>query len=64
MGNTSANLSELESELATFLTPLTKQTYRPEGVHRVHDKDYHSSTSSREEFIKYIIIENIPIEEE
>ena len=63
-GNTSTNISDLESWRAPFLTPPTKRTRRPERVHRVHYEDSHSSTSNREEFIQDIIIENLPIEEE
>ena len=56
------NLSDLYSGIAPpHLTPPAKQTRRVARVHRVHDKDYRSSTSTHEEFLQYIIIENIPI---
>ena len=64
LGNTSTNISDLESGRVPFLTPITKQTYFPEIVHQFYDGDSHSSTSTREEFIQDIIIENIYIEEE
>ena len=63
-GNIYTNLSDLESGHAPLLTPLTEQTRRPAIVHLVHNEDSHSSTSTREEFLQDIIIENIPIEEE
>ena len=47
-----------------FLTPLTEQTCCPRRVHRVYDEYSHSSTSTCEEFLQDIIIENLTIEEE
>ena len=57
------NLSDLELGQALFLMPLTKWTCCPERVHRVHDEDSHSSTSSHEKFLQDIMIENLPIYE-
>ena len=33
-------------------------------MQRIHDKDSHSFTSTREEFLQDIVIENIPIDDE
>ena len=63
-GNTSTNISDLDSGWSPFLTPLAKQTRRPEILQRIHDKYSHSSTSTREKFLQNNVIENIPIEEE
>ena len=57
-------MSDLESGQAPFLTPLTKIMLRLTIVHQFHDKEFHSSVSTCEEFLQYIIFENIPIHEE
>ena len=64
LGNASTNLSDLESGWAPFLTPLTEQTRHLERVHQVRDKDSHYSTSTLDEFLQDITIENTPIDEE
>ena len=55
------NLSDLELGRLPFLTPLTKKMRCPERVHQVHYEDSHSSTSTSEEFLQDITIENIHI---
>ena len=62
--NKSTNLSDIESGQTPLLTCFTKQTRHLERVQRVHDEYSYSSTSTREESLKDIIIGNIPIEEE
>ena len=57
------NLIDIESGKLPLLTSLTEQTCCPERVQRIHNKDYHYSTSTREEFLQNIVIENPPIEE-
>ena len=64
LGNTSTNLSNLESGRAPFLAPPTEQTRHLAREQRVHDEYSHYSTSAREEFLQDIVIENLPIEEE
>ena len=58
------NLSDLYSGQASFLTPLIERMRCMARVHLVHHEYSHSSTSTREEFLQDIIIENLPIEEE
>ena len=58
------NLSGLESGQAPFLVPLTKRTRRLVKVHWFHNEDSHSSTSTCEEFLQDIMVENISIGEE
>ena len=62
--NTPKNISDLESGQAPFLTPLTKQMRRLSILQKIHDKYFHSSTSTFEEFLQNIVNENLPIEEE
>ena len=62
LGNKYTNLSDLDLGRAPFRTPLTEQTRRPERLQKVYGKYSHSSTSTCEEFLQDIIIENIPIE--
>ena len=64
LGNTSTNLSNLESGRAPFLAPPTEQTRHLAREQRVHDEYSHYSTSAREEFLQDIVIENIPVDEE
>ena len=58
------NLIVLESGRAPLLTLLTKLMRRSERVQWFQDEYYHSSMSTREEFLQSIMIENLPIEEE
>ena len=47
-----------------MLANITEVTRRPTRVQQFHDGYSHSSTSTCEDFLQDIIIENIPIEEE
>ena len=62
--NISTNLSDLDSGRAPSLMPLTERKHDQERMHRVHDKNPHSSMSTREAFLQDIIVENVTIEKE